>query len=134
VIFYHTPYGYWIRASGRKPAALEASGRNPKLVQFSAFVISGVLCGVAGAHLSIGYLSLFALSIIAGRGFIALAIIFFANAKPSVILGASIIFGAAEALTPRIPVEVMPPQASLMLPYIITILTITFFGAQKRQE
>lgn len=132
LIIYKTPFGYWMRACGIKPEALISSGVKAKNIQLLTFVLSGILCGLAGAHLSIGYLGLFSLAIVAGRGFIALAVVLFGNGNPVKILLGSLIFGSAEALSLRLPSGVAP-QFSLMLPYIITIIAITLMaGFQKR--
>lgn len=128
VVIYRTPFGYWLRAAGLRPDALAASGRNPIGVQLASFLISGAFCGLAGAHLSIGYLGIFALTMVAGRGFIALAVVLFGQGHPLSVLFASLIFGAAEAASLRIPVESLAPQFSLMLPYILTILAISIVG------
>lgn len=134
VVIYRTPFGYWVRAAGLNPQALETSGKNAVRVQLAAFVISGAFCGLAGAHLSIGYLGLFALSIVAGRGFIALAVVLFGNGHPLKVLLASLLFGAAEAASLRIPVETLAPQFSLMMPYIITILAIVIMSVSTRRK
>ncbi|MFA5837313.1 MAG: ABC transporter permease [Bellilinea sp.] len=125
LIFYKTPFGFWLRAAGSNPLALTASGKSINRIRFSAFMISSALCGLAGAHLSLGYLGMFALSLVSGRGFVALAIVLFGGGHPITILIASLIFGIADAASLRIPTQVIPPQFPLMLPYIITILVIT---------
>lgn len=131
VVLYRTPYGYWLRATGENPSALQAAGRNPRRVALLSFLLSATYCGMAGAHLATGYLGLFTLSIVAGRGFIALAIVFLAKGRPAIILLASLAFGAADAASPRIPLDVLPPQFSLMLPYLVTIIAMTLAEAAR---
>lgn len=128
LVFYKTPYGFWLRAAGYNPLALEASGKSVNGIRLSAFIISSAFCGLAGAHLSLGYLGMFALSLVSGRGFVALAIVLFGNGNPVSVLVSSLIFGAAGAASLRIPTQVIAPQFPLMLPYIITILAITIMG------
>lgn len=132
VVFYKTPFGFWLRATGSNPLAVSASGKSVNGIQFAAFMISAVFCGLAGAHLSLGYLGMFALSLVAGRGFVALAIVLFGNGNPLSVLIASLIFGIADAASLRIPIEVAPPQFPLMLPYIITILALALMGRFTR--
>jgi len=132
IIFYKTPFGFWLRAAGSNPLAVSASGKNITGIRFAAFIISAAFCGLAGAHLSLGYLGMFALSLVAGRGFVALAIVLFGNGNPITVLIASLIFGMADAASLRIPIEVMPPQFPLMLPYIVTILAITLMSRFSR--
>ena len=128
LVFFKTPYGFWLRAAGFNPSALAASGKSVNSIKLSAFIISSAFCGLAGAHLSLGYLGMFALSLVSGRGFVALAIVLFGNGNPISVLVASLIFGAAEAASLRIPTQIIAPQIPLMLPYIITILAITIMG------
>ena len=91
-------------------------------------MISAAFCGLAGAHLSLGYLGMFALTLVSGRGFVALAIVLFGGGNPLTVLAASLIFGMADAASLRIPTQILPPQFPLMLPYIITIIAITIMG------
>lgn len=128
IIFYKTPFGFWLRAAGSNPLAVSASGKSINGIRFAAFLISAAFCGLAGVHLSMGYLGMFALSLVAGRGFVALAIVLFGSGNPITVLIASLIFGMADAASLRIPTEVIPPQFPLMLPYIITILAITLMS------
>lgn len=127
VLFYKTPFGFWLRAAGYNPDSLLASGKSVNGIRLSAFVLSAALCGLAGAHLSLGYMGLFTLTLVAGRGFIALAIVLFGSGNPVVVLIASLIFGLANAVSLRIPSSI-PPQIPLMLPYIITIIAITIMS------
>ncbi len=133
LLIYKTPFGYWMRAAGIKPDALISSGTSAMSIKFMSFVLSGALCGIAGAHLSIGYLGIFSLAIVAGRGFIALAVVLFGDGNPLKILIGSLIFGTAEAASLRLP-ESIVPQFSLMLPYIITILAIALMGILGKKQ
>ncbi len=128
IVFYRTPFGFWLRAAGSNPSALLASGKSVDRIRFSAFMISAAFCGLAGAHLSLGYLGMFALTLVSGRGFVALAIVLFGGGNPLTVLAASLIFGMADAASLRIPTQILPPQFPLMLPYIITIIAITIMG------
>jgi general nucleoside transport system permease protein len=132
VVFYRTPFGYWLRAAGSNPQAVSASGKSVTRIRFAAFVISAAFCGLAGVHLSLGYLGMFALSLVSGRGFVALAIVLFGSGNPVTVLISSLIFGAADAASLRIPTELIPPQFPLMLPYILTILAITLMSRYAR--
>lgn len=128
LIFYKTPFGFWLRATGSNPLAVSASGKSIQRLQFTSFIISAVFCGLAGVHLSMGYLGIFALTVVSGRGFIALAIVLFGGGNPITVLIASLIFGLADAASLRIPTEIIAPQFPQMLPYIITILAIALMS------
>jgi general nucleoside transport system permease protein len=128
LIFYKTPFGFWLRATGSNPLSVSASGKSIQGLKLSSFVISAAFCGLAGVHLSMGYLGIFALTIVAGRGFIALAIVLFGGGNPLTVLIASLIFGMANAASLRIPSDTMPSQFPQMLPYIITIIAIALMS------
>ena len=134
LVLYKTPFGFWLRAAGFNPSALAASGKSVNKIQLAAFIISAAFCGLAGAHLSLGYLGMFSLSIVSGRGFIALAIVLFGAGNPGIILLSSFIFGAADAASLRIPTQVVVPQVPLMLPYIFTIIAITVMSAINKSK
>ncbi len=80
-------------AGGEYPEALETAGVSPKKMKYISSVVCGLLCGFAGAHLSLGYLTLFTENMSADRGFIALAAIIFGRANPIKTLAAALMFG-----------------------------------------
>lgn len=124
VIMYKTPFGFHIRAAGEHPAALETSGIKVNKMRWHAAIITGITCGLAGAHLSLGYLNLFVENMTAGRGFIALAAVIFGGANPLGMAGTSMLFGVAEGASLRIQNIGVPSQITLMFPYIATIAAL----------
>ena len=91
-----------------------------------------MLAGLGGAFLSLGHLSLFVYGMTGGRGFIALAAMILGGWTPVGALGASFLFGFADALQIRLQsVGVLPSQIILTLPYILTIIVLAVF-ARKR--
>ena len=59
LFLYRTPYGFWMRAAGEHPESLETAGVSPQKMKFLASILCGIFCGFAGAHLSLGYLTMF---------------------------------------------------------------------------
>ncbi len=131
ILLYKTPYGYWIRGAGEHTEALETAGINPKKIKYVSSILCGVFCGVAGAHLSLGYLTLFTENMSAGKGFIALAAIIFGNSNPLKVYGASLLFGFFDALGIRMQSLGIPSQFTQMIPYIATV-AVLFGVAQKK--
>lgn len=84
----------------------------------------GVLCALAGAHLSLGYLTLFTENMSADRGFIAVAAIIFGGANPIKTFAAAMMFGFFDALGIRMQVIGVPSQFTQMTPYVITIVAL----------
>lgn len=124
VYLYKTPYGIWLRAAGEYPEALETAGISPRKMKYIASLLSGILCGFAGAHLSLGYLTLFTENMSADRGFIALAAIIFGRANPIKTSGAALMFGFFDALGIRLQVIGIPSQFTQMIPYGATVIAL----------
>jgi len=124
VYLYKTPYGIWLRASGEFPEALETAGVSPRKMKYINSIACGVFCGFAGAHLSLGYLTLFTENMSAQRGFIAMAAIIFGGAHPIRTLIAAFMFGFFDALGIRLQVVGIPSQFTQMIPYLGTIVVL----------
>lgn len=124
VFLYKTPYGRWFRAAGEFPDALDTVGINSNRIKFISSICCGILCGFAGVHLSLGYLTLFSENMSANRGFIALAAIIFGAANPIKTYIAALMFGFFDALGIRLQGLGVPSQFTQMIPYCITILAM----------
>ena len=95
-------------------------------------LLSGLFCGLAGAYLSLGYVSLFAKQMTNERGLIALAAIFFANGNPYWTAAVALLFGAATALSVRLPqMTGLAPQLLQLIPYVVTLLALVAVGVRK---
>lgn len=124
LLIYKTPYGYYFRAAGEHPEALETTGIRVDRVRWQAAMICGVMCGLAGVHLSLGHLAMFVENMTAGRGFIALSAVIFGGTNPLIMSLVSLLFGLAEGLSLRIQNLGVPSQFTLMLPYLTTFIAL----------
>lgn len=126
LFLYRTPYGFWIRAAGEHPKSLETAGINPQKMKFIASVLCGVFCGFAGAHLSLGYLTMFSEGMSGSRGFIAFACVIFGMANPPKVFIAALLFGFLQALGLRLQNVGVPADLTSIIPYLATILMLVY--------
>jgi len=136
-ILYRTNIGINLRSVGEKPIAAAAAGISINKYRMGAVIIGGMLCGLAGVHLSLGYVKLFSEGMTAGRGFFAYTAVVFGSATPIGALIASMVFGLAETFTYRVQQMGIPGPLVLTVPYLITILalitrSVRFTNKQKK--
>ncbi|MBX3637442.1 MAG: ABC transporter permease [Rubrivivax sp.] len=123
---YRSRAGLVLRAVGESPESAHALGVPVRGIRFAAVLAGGALCGLAGAYLSVIYTPLWVEGMVAGRGWIAVALVVFAQWRPMRAILGALLFGAADALLPRLQavgVDV-PPYLMAMLPYLVTILVL----------
>ena len=134
-LLYRTVWGLRLRSVGRFPMAAETAGINVNRMKYQVMIISGVLGGLAGAHLSIGYSQMFIENMTNGRGFMGVAAMFFGGANPALAWVGSLLFGFVDSVGGRLQAYGWPSQFVLMLPYIITISVLAFsMWRKKRRE
>lgn len=129
IVLYKTPFGFRLRACERHAPALVSLGLKPGAYRFTAFLISGLTCGLGGSFLSLN-LGVFLPNISAGKGWIALVIIFFGNRRPAGLLIAAFVFSLAEAFSNYAQgILNMPADFILAIPYVFTLLVMTVASA-----
>ena len=128
-ILFHTTIGLRIRSVGENPRAADMVGINVVFWRYSTTLFSGILCGIAGAALSLANVNTFVAGMTAGRGFIALAAVIFGRWNPVGATLAALLFGAAQALALRLQAFGIgiPSQFLIMLPYVLSLLGIIIF-------
>jgi simple sugar transport system permease protein len=132
-VLYRTRFGLRMRAVGENPGAVDTAGISVVRLRYSALIITGILCGIAGAYLSLGTAAAgFGKDMTAGRGFIALAALIFAKWKPVPAMWATLLFGMLEAIGSKyqnvdLGFMVLPGQFMQALPYILTVVILAGF-------
>ncbi|HTL88630.1 MAG TPA: ABC transporter permease [Leptolyngbya sp.] len=124
---FRTKAGLSLRAVGENPAAADTSGVKVDRIRYLAVIIGSALAGLGGAVLTVVQLRLFTIGITAGRGWIAIAIVFFARWRPGLALWGALLFGVADALQYRIQAlgsKQLPYEFLLMLPYVLTLIAL----------
>lgn len=132
-VLFKTPWGLRLRAVGEHPEAAETMGVNVIRTRYIAVVISGLLAGIAGAYLSIGFLNQFVKGMSAGLGFIALAALIVGKWHPIGILGSTLLFGFASALSIQLTGRnILPVSVVQAIPFILTMLVLVGFIGRSR--
>lgn len=125
--------GLAFRSVGENPQAAETLGINVMRTKWLACVVCGALAGLGGAFLTLCYTSTYAEGLVAGRGFIALSAVIFGRWTSVGVLAACLLFGFCDAL--QIVLQVNMPDAPYqffqMIPYVVTLLALVFFGARN---
>lgn len=134
-ILYRTKFGLNLRAVGEHPLAADTAGINVFRMRYIGVLLSGATSGMAGGYLVLSQLGFYRDNIVAGRGFIALAIVIFGRWNPYKAILAALVFGAADALQLSLQVfkVAVPPQLLLSLPYLLTIIAMSGMLGKAQQ-
>ena len=127
---YRTRTGLVLRSVGESPDAAHALGYPVRRIRLAAVVAGGALCGLAGAYLSVIYTPLWVEGMVAGKGWIALALTTFATWRPARVLLGAYLFGGVTMIQFHLQgqgVDV-PSQFLTMLPYIATIVVLALIS------
>lgn len=127
-VLFKTPWGLRLRAVGTNPRAADSIGINVNGVRYQALAVGGALAGLAGAYLSLCQAKMFSDGIIAGRGFIAVALVYFGHWHPVKIMGGALLFSLAQSLQLAIQGQgiAFPYEFAVMLPYVLVIIVLAF--------
>jgi simple sugar transport system permease protein len=131
-VLYRTRFGLRLRAVGENPKAVDTAGVSVTRLRYQAVLITGLLCGFAGAFFSIAQGNGFGNNMTAGKSFIALAALIFAKWKPVPAMFTCLLFGFLDALQIRLQsAEIfgfdIPVQAIQALPYVLTVVLLAGF-------
>jgi simple sugar transport system permease protein len=130
-----TMLGLAIRSVGEHPKATATAGLSVIGLRYGAVAFGALLAGVGGAYLSVAYANQFVENMVAGRGFIALAIVVFGRWSPLGALWASLLFGFTFALQLRLQAAniQIAYQFLQILPYVATIVAMILLRGQSAQ-
>ncbi|MEA4927311.1 MAG: ABC transporter permease [Candidatus Limiplasma sp.] len=133
VLLYRTPLGFHLRASGEAPEALRASGKSPERMKRLASVLCGALATLSGAHLSLGYLTMFSENMSASRGYVAVACVIFGGGNPPRVFLAALLFGFIDALGMRLQ-KYIPSDLTSTAPYLVTVVMMVAVVLLRRRR
>jgi simple sugar transport system permease protein len=127
---FRTRSGVVLRSVGESPESAHALGYPVRRIRLLAVVAGGALCGLAGAYLSVVYTGLWVENMVAGKGWIALALTTFATWRPARVLLGAYLFGGVTMLgfhLQSVGVDV-PSQFLNMMPYVATIVVLALIS------
>ncbi len=130
LFLYRSRAGLVLRAVGESPEAAHALGYPVRRIRLAAVVAGGALCGLAGAYVSVIYTPLWVEGMIAGKGWIALALTTFATWRPARVLLGAYLFGGVTMLQFHLQGEgvQIASQWLSMLPYLATIVVLVLIS------
>ncbi|GJE77803.1 MULTISPECIES: ABC transporter permease [Methylorubrum] len=125
-LMFKTRHGLNMRAVGENPAAADASGIPVTAIRFWYVALGASLAGGAGAYLTLAFVPSWSEGVVAGRGWIAVALVIFAGYRPLTAVAAALVFGVITALGFVGQARGWPvaPAILSMLPYLGTIAFI----------
>ncbi len=140
-VVYKTRFGLRLRAVGESPEAVDTAGISVSRMRYSAVMVTGMLCGIAGTYLSTAQSASFIKDMTAGKGFIALAALIFGKWRPVPAMLACLLFGFLEAVAARLQGAIdleatsgfvrtligAVPFIIEALPYILVVLLLAGF-------
>lgn len=136
IMLRYTKPGLDLIAVGYDPLVSSAAGLNVKQVRYVATLFGGFMAGIGGAYLSLAYNQMWIENMVAGRGWIAIALVIFSMWNPIRTLLGAYLFGMiisislrAQALGVQIPVYILN-----MSPYVATIIVLIFMNLYERRQ
>lgn len=134
LLVYRTPWGFRTRAAGENPQALRTAGISPEKMKWESSVLCGAFCGLAGAQLALGNVSMFSEGMSNSRGYVAFACVIFAGANPGKAYLAALMFGFFDALGYRMQDYGINGNLTSMIPYVITVVMMVYVVVRSNQK
>ncbi len=139
IYLFRTREGLHLRMVGENPAAADASGIRVIAAKYVHVVIGGILCGLGGVYISVVNVGTYLENIVAGRGWIVVALVIFIRWDPLKAIAGSLLFGALEIVGFRIQhieglssIPVFSQYAIDMYPYLMTIIVLVITYSRKK--
>ncbi len=138
-VFYKTVWGLRLRSVGQFAQAAQTAGIKVNRMKYQAMALSGLIGGLAGAHLSLGYSQLFTENMTSNRGFMGVAAMFFGGADPVKTALGCLVFGFSDSVGARLQPQGVPSQIVLLMPYVVTIIVLaismfTRYESNKKRQ
>ena len=135
ILLYKTPLGLRMRAVGENPNAASSVGQDVVKIRFIAIIICGVLTGLGGMYLSMGYINRFTTGMVAGRGYISLATQAMAGGNSLIGIVSSFLYAFGNSIAIQLQNLGLDPYLITIIPYFfIIVFYVVFSLLQLRRE
>lgn len=126
--------GLKIRAAGERPAVLSSMGFDHRPIRWLAVLIGGGLAGLGGAQLSTAFARTWSENMVAGRGFIAVALVIFAAWNPLLVVVGAYLFSGAVAFELQLQAEGSGASIFLLdaIPYLVVLVVLAAMSPRRR--
>ncbi len=133
-LLFRTGLGLRIRAAGERPQVLETMGTSPERVRWIAVSIGGALAGIGGAQLATAFAKTWSEDMIAGRGFIAVALVIFAGWNPRLAFAGAYLFSGAVAF--QLELQARGTEISIFvldaIPYVMVLAVLALLSRRRK--
>ncbi|MBT3755976.1 MAG: ABC transporter permease [Candidatus Cloacimonetes bacterium] len=135
-VFNRTKWGLALRSSGEEPLSSEIMGIKVIKVRYIATIVGGIFIGISGVYLSVGYSRLWVEGMTAGKGWITIALVIFANWNPLIAYGGAYLFGGLTQLGLNLQKFNIPFPIILLksIPYVFTLLFLLFISIKGKRS
>lgn len=131
-----TGAGLRLRAVGENPEAADAAGIGVARTRYAALVTGGALMAVGGAFLTVAMLGTFTLDIVAGRGWVCIALVIFGRWRVWPTVGGALLFALADSLQLQLAITPafsgVPREVMIALPYLVVVGALVLWGRRVR--
>lgn len=132
-LVFKTRFGLRLRAAGYNRISLDTSGVSANRIRMWSLLLCAVLCGLAGAFLSLGVITGFTKGMSAGKGWISLAAVIMVSGNPIGIALISLLFGFTDGLGLFLQ-KSLPSQFTSMVPYVATLVALFIYSMRLKKK
>lgn len=133
-LLFRTSLGLRIRAVGENPDAAKSVGISVYRTKTIALMVAGVLSGIGGAYMSMGYVSWFVRNITAGRGWIGIAAAAMGGQHPILGMFSALLFGIADSISNTLQTINLPSQLVMTIPYVVTLAAMCIYAWSRQKK
>lgn len=132
-LVFKTRFGLRLRAAGYNRTCLDTSGVSANRIRIWSLILCAVLCGLAGAFLSLGVVTGFTKNMSAGKGWISLAAVILVSGNPTGVALISLLFGFTDGLGLFLQ-KSLPSQFTSMVPYVATLVALFIYSVRLKKK